>query len=215
MNTVLPVFPEKLIISSDFSLELDIAIENEEDIENYAFSQFACSDIQASKAEIHHCTFSAGKLTNCTMTQFYFADIIFDQCDLAGTALSDSTFHRVIFKNCRLTGADFNDSIFEDCIFSNCQCEMGNFSGGKIRFTQFDTCQLARSSFESCQFKNISFKNCNLRSAELLHTRLKGIDLTSNAIEGIRISGKQELNGAIVSPAQAVDLAKLLGLTIQ
>ena len=50
--------------------------------------------------------------------------------------------------------------------------------------------------------------------ADFTGTSLKGIDLTEDEIEGLLVSGP-ELRGAIVTPLQACDLARLLGLIIR
>ena len=59
-----------------------------------------------------------------------------------------------------------------------------------------------------------AFSGGSLVEAELGGMPLKGIDLRSMDICGVRVVGG-ELAGAIVSPVQAMDLARLLGVEIR
>ena len=60
----------------------------------------------------------------------------------------------------------------------------------------------------------LAFAGGSLAEAELGGMPLKGIDLRSTDIRGIRLTGG-ELKGAIVSPVQAMELARLLGVEIR
>ena len=55
---------------------------------------------------------------------------------------------------------------------------------------------------------------CDLSGADLLGTSLAGQDLTECEIAGVRLAGG-EVRGAVVTPAQACELAKLLGVVIR
>lgn len=48
----------------------------------------------------------------------------------------------------------------------------------------------------------------------MLNTPLKDVNLTTNDLQGIRLSGG-ELQGAIISSLQAVDLIRIFGVSIQ
>lgn len=210
-----PAFPEPLRPSDDLLLEIDIAADNEDDLENFLFEKMTCTALEARKLEFHHCQFRTCRLLDAVLNRCYFADVRFENCDLSGADFSDSTFHRVVFDNCRLTGMDLNDSIFENCRFYLCQGEMSNFASCKANTLSFEQCVLSDSRLEACRLKNTAFTDCRLEGCELLHTALKNMDLRSDQITGIRLSGRRELNGAIVTPEQAADLAALLGVIVR
>jgi uncharacterized protein YjbI with pentapeptide repeats len=85
---------------------------------------------------------------------------------------------------------------------------------GKLEQARFEDTDLTEASFSGCQFKSVEFENCILTAAEFLGTPLKGLDLRMSRIDGIKLSGG-ELRGAVVSPEQAVELSKLLGLVVK
>ena len=59
-----------------------------------------------------------------------------------------------------------------------------------------------------------SLLRCDLTEADLLGRKLKSADLRESTIDGIRV-GARELEGAIIDPLQAVEVATLLGLTVK
>lgn len=65
------------------------------------------------------------------------------------------------------------------------------------------------------KFRRARFRGTDLTAAEFFKSPLKGIDLSDCIIDGISLSDTlYELRGAKVTAAQAVELAKLLGLTV-
>lgn len=87
----------------------------------------------------------------------------------------------------------------------------------KLRNVSFNQCFLRGGGLDNCQFTNVEFEHCNLVEAEFHRTSLKGIDLTSSEIAGIRIGSIPggELKGATVTSLQALDIARILGITIK
>lgn len=75
-------------------------------------------------------------------------------------------------------------------------------------------CDLTESVFLQCAPQDLSFESCKLVKINFCRTRLAGIDFSANQLEGILISG-DELRDAVVSPLQAVELARLLGVRVK
>lgn len=89
-----------------------------------------------------------------------------------------------------------------------------NFSRTRVQAAQFESCCLDGAAFYEARPKGLAFSGGSLVEAELGGMPLKGIDLRSMDIRGVRVVGG-ELAGAIVSPVQAMDLARLLGVEIR
>ena len=60
----------------------------------------------------------------------------------------------------------------------------------------------------------VIFRDCDLSQADLRNTKLKGADLRGSAITGVQV-GIKDLQGVIVTSSQAIQLAGLLGVTVQ
>lgn len=103
------------------------------------------------------------------------------------------------------------------CLLRGCVLRMANFSLSKaqdVRFAQCDLTEAALRDLREC--KRVEFSACDLRRAELAGTRLAGIDLTTCEIGGNTWGpGLAEVRGAIVTPLQAMELARALGVRIQ
>lgn len=88
-----------------------------------------------------------------------------------------------------------------------------------MRFSRLKQVILEKCLFESGDFQNaelskVRFDNCVLRLCQMSGTRLTDIDLSNCDIEGLGVR-MEDLKGAIVSPAQAVDFSKLFGLVVK
>ena len=57
---------------------------------------------------------------------------------------------------------------------------------------------------------------CNLERIDVFRTPLAGVDLSTCEVQGITVSSDfRELRGCVMSPAQAVGLAGLLGVQVK
>ena len=119
----------------------------------------------------------------------------------AGHQLEKTEYKACIFTNCRFTGAALSGAWFQKAVFKNVIFRKDN-----LRSAVFWDVK-RRSVFR--------FQDCCLVQAEFLHTSLNGQDLTTCNIEGAGFSGEEELRGAKVTPVQACELAKLLGVIIE
>ena len=143
--------------------------------------------------------------------------MVFERCDLSNARLSEAFFQRVRFVDCKLLGADLDGARLRSAAFSGCVLRMANFSLLKaqdVRFAQCDLTEAALRDLREC--KRVEFSACDLRRAELAGMRLAGMDLTTCEIGGNTWGpGLAEVRGAIVTPLQAMELARALGVRIQ
>ncbi|HEX3040027.1 MAG TPA: pentapeptide repeat-containing protein, partial [Caproiciproducens sp.] len=109
---------------------------------------------------------------------------------------------------------NFAEATFDHVGAKDCNCRLVNLSSSKMKNAAFDHVDFTGGSFQQCGLKTVAFRECRLIQAEFLHTPLKGIDFTSSEIGGILLSG-EELRGAIVTPLQACDLSRFLGLVVR
>ena len=65
------------------------------------------------------------------------------------------------------------------------------------------------------QFKKIVLFESDFSSVDFFRTKLAGLDFSDSIIDGITISESfTEIKGMKINTVQAVDIAKLMGLTI-
>jgi len=111
-------------------------------------------------------------------------------------------------------GAKFIEASLFDVLFERCNLSYANFAEADFRYFEASESNLKESFFEETKFKNVFFAMSDLSKTEFFKTPLKDIDLSSDVIEGIHIDSFG-LQGAIISPAQAILLASYFGLVIK
>jgi len=99
-------------------------------------------------------------------------------------------------------------------LFEKCNLSYANFAGADLRYFEAFGTNFKESFFEESKFRAVSFSDCDLSLTEFFKTPLKDIDLSSDNINGIHIDSLG-LQGAIISPAQAIQLASYFGLVIK
>lgn len=131
-----------------------------------------------------------------------------------GRNLSGCGFLRCRFENCKGVGTAFVHSPMRHVVLEGSPLRMANFSETPFKAVRFSGCDLTESVFLQCVPQDLSFESCKLVKINFCRTRLAGIDFSANQLEGILISG-DELRDAVVSPLQAVELARLLGVRVK
>ena len=111
-------------------------------------------------------------------------------------------------------GTTLSDGVLNNVLFRHCSARYMNLSMGRLKQVRFAHGDMQGSALESCRLEVVAFDTCSLVEAELSRTSLKGMDLTSSRLEGLRL-GVGDLRGVIVSPVQALDLTRYLGLVVK
>jgi uncharacterized protein YjbI with pentapeptide repeats len=173
------------------------------------FSQQSADDLLFEHAYCKRVSFNQ---TSLTLAQLF--DVRLESCDLAGAEWEKAHLRRVEFSGCRLVGFRLSDASLEDIHISKCNAELARFWSCSFKAARFDHCVLREASFADSDLSGVVFRDCDLSQADLRNTKLKHADLRGSTITGVQV-GVKELQGAIVTPIQAIQLAGLLGVTVQ
>lgn len=206
--------PEPLRPADEAEELLRCAAEDEGTVEGYEFRNASFPGLSLGATEFRGCRFEDCRLTGGSADGGFFTDVLFENCDLSNFAFQRCGFRRVEFRQCKAVGADFSESFLEHTLFEGCKGRLISLVGSKLKYVLLKSCDFAEGNFGECTLASAEFTDCVLKRAVFLHTPLKGMDLTSDDIEGIILSGP-ELRGAAVTPLQACDLARYLGLTVK
>jgi uncharacterized protein YjbI with pentapeptide repeats len=95
-----------------------------------------------------------------------------------------------------------------------CKADFANLHEAKLDRVDFTDCILTEAALEALNARQLTFDSCDLTRASLFRTPMKGIDMTTCTLDGILVN-LPDLRGMIVSPTQAMNLAKLLGLVVK
>lgn len=214
MKRLSPALPKDLPVCSDLAEAVDACLNAGDDITDRHFLSGALSGSFTSRMEFRRCRFDGVRLSGCRFGRTDFVDVVFADCDLSGAEMSGCGFLRCRFENCKGVGTGFVHSPMRHVSFEGGPFRLANFSETPFKQVAFAGCDLSESTFLQCTAEGLSFDACRLVKINFCRTKLAGLDLSSNELEGILVSG-DELRDAIVSPLQAVELARLLGIKIK
>ena len=117
MNLQSPKITKQLSLCESLNDELYTAQENQAIIFQMHFINQALEEPTLSHLEIRNCIFEKVTIEHFSGHDFYFLDVIFENCDCSNTTFNQSFFRRVTFKNCKLIGASFDECTFDQVLF--------------------------------------------------------------------------------------------------
>lgn len=134
--------------------------------------------------------------------------------DAANAVLDESGWRDIHISESRWTGARINFSylswtVFEDCQMNHCQLQECT-----LKDVRFENCDLRGAYFNGSKMAGTVFVGSNLAGVDFSRAELAKCDFRRANIDDIRIAPEQ-LQGVIVTPDQALYLARLLGLDVR
>lgn len=158
--------------------------------------------------------FEAVSFSGCTIAGLRLRDVRMIHCDLSNAELRAFDARRVEFVECRLTGVRAFECRWKDILIENCLARYAQFNDGILKHAEFRNSQFDDCDLRGADLSGAIFDQVVLTRADLTGARLEGADLRGAELEGIAARA-EDVRGAIVTPAQAMGLARLLGLDIR
>lgn len=152
-------------------------------------------------------------LTSSRLPKLRLVDVQLEACDLSGAFLEEARFRRVEFMGCLLLGVQLLSAQLDDVRFNECNLEGAVFVSSQTKTLYFEDCVLRNATFENASLEGTTFKRCDLTNADLRNTNLQEADFRDSLLDGLQVSAK-DMQGAIISPTQAIQVAGLLGVTV-
>jgi uncharacterized protein YjbI with pentapeptide repeats len=136
------------------------------------------------------------------------------KCDLSNASVRGFETIRVEFIGCRLTGMKAAECRWQDVLMKDCEASYAQFVDGGFKTCEFRDSQFPDADFRRADLEGTLFSGGSLRRADLTGAKLQDTDLrTINIAELVALA--ENLRGAIVTAAQAMDLARFLGVVIR
>jgi uncharacterized protein YjbI with pentapeptide repeats len=189
-------------------------------IEDYSSFRDGCiSDCKIEKqAASHVCfegiAFKSVEFKNVVLNSLELTDVRFENCDLSNVDFYGAIIHRTEFVNCKLMGIKLSYATLQNICIQSCNGSFALMSCTQMKRVIFEESIFENSNFQDSRFIKVQFIRCNFKLSQMSGTSLLGIDLSDSNVEGLGIQ-LEDLRGAKVSPMQAVDFSKLLGLVVK
>lgn len=200
---------------------IDETIENKriECINDDEYNNVKFVDCSFISDDAEYVTFKSAVFKNCDFkgTRFYkaeFSDIRFENCDLSNVELNEATFHRAEFVDCRMTGIRLMGATISQALFQSCLGTYLNMNLASLKYCFWDHCFLSNASFQESKWFKVEANETDFRGCQFSGTSLKSMDFSESNIEGICVQF-EDIRGMVVSPVQAMELAKLLEIVIK
>lgn len=200
---------------SDAAELISEAKADDADVTGGYFKDAALIGIDLSGVCFKGVTFENCRFTGCKAPKSGFIDVIFKACDLSNGDFTDGYFKRCAFYSCKLMGTNLQNGGFQHVTLENCNGKYAVLDKSNWTLSRLSDSDFGDANISECKFKDVELAQVKLTKAVLWRTPLKNMNLTTCELGGITLSDDSaELRGATVNAMQAVELARLLGVTV-
>lgn len=144
----------------------------------------------------------------------FLQDVRLVRCDLSNATWRSFQATRVEFVECRLIGMKALECNWQDVLLQDCDGRYLQLTDGRLRSCEFRESTFVEADLRAVDLGSTVLGQMDLSRADLRNARLRNVDLRDSEIEGMLVA-PEDVKGAIVSPSQAMELARLLGLVIR
>ncbi len=187
---------------------------------DYDAVRFAGADLQGQAAD--DATFLGCHLERCVMDGVSMRRARISECrldELRATTLdaADSTWRDTLVSVGRVGALLAAGASWSSVRLRGGRLDLVDLSGARLHGVAFEACAVGELDLGAAEGRDVTFEGCQIELLDVTGARLAAVDLTGATIGAVR--GVAGLRGALVTPAQLVDLAPLLaaqlGLRVQ
>lgn len=208
-----PELPPAPVESSDLQGAAQRALARHEDVLGMRFQNAVLQGTTGGPLEFSGCVFHRCRFADNDLKRLCLVDCLLDHCDLSNEPFSQSSFQRVRLEHCRMTGVAFTQATVMNLEIVNCQMDFSAWAETKLTRVALRHCRLRESAWDHVTLTHLLLEDCDIARAQWQYTLLKGIDLRGCEISGWEID-PLDVQGAMVSTPQALELCRLLRLEI-
>jgi uncharacterized protein YjbI with pentapeptide repeats len=166
-------------------------------------------DVFFEQVHLRHVSFTQTRLNKLRVT-----DLCAEVCEFSGSNWENPRLRRVEFIGCRLLGVQWLEVQCDDVFFKDCILEGAVLVKTTCNAVRFEKCNLRGVILDESNLSGVVFSHCDLTNASFRASTLNKTDLCGSILNGVQ-ANPQDLRGAIIDAAQAIQVVGLLGLTVQ
>jgi uncharacterized protein YjbI with pentapeptide repeats len=185
------------------------ALEPDGDYDGLEFRELDFVGQDGGGARFMDCALTGCALDETRLHHARVLDSVLTGIRGVGTDLAESTLRDVELVDARLGGVQLHGAVLERVLVRGGKIDYLNLRKARLKDVVFEGCVLVEPDFGGARLERVEFVDCVLKGADLTAATLTDVDLRS-AAEFTIARGVDRLAGAVISPAQLLDLAPVL-----
>ncbi|MFD9218438.1 pentapeptide repeat-containing protein [Streptomyces sp. NPDC060064] len=181
-------------------------LEPDGDYDGLEFQDVDLTGQSGRGARFIDCALRGCGLDEAELLNARFVDSVLSGIRGVGTDLAGASLRDVEVTDARLGGVQLHGAVLERVLIRGGKIDYLNLRKGRLKDVVFEGCVLSEPDFGGAQLERVEFRDCVLRRADFSAAQLKDVDLRTVAELDIA-RGVDRLAGAVISPAQLLDLA--------
>ncbi|MFG3254425.1 pentapeptide repeat-containing protein [Streptomyces sp. NPDC048172] len=181
-------------------------LEPDGDYDGVGFEDLDLGGAEAAGATFLDCGIYHCGLDEAGLERARVLDSVLDGVWGVGTRLAGAELRDVELRDARLGGTQLHGARLNRVLVRGGKADFLNLRQAKLRDVTFEGCVLVEPDFGGAVLERVTFVDCVLRRAEFGQVTLKDVDL--RGVTELEIAtGVDRLAGAVISPAQLMELA--------
>lgn len=181
-------------------------LEADGDYDGVRFGSVDLADESGRGARFMDCALEGCALDRTELSRARFIDSVLTGVRGVGTDLSSASLRDVEVVDARLGGVQLHGAVLERVLVRGGKIDYLNLRKARLKDVVFEGCVLAEPDFGGAQLTRVEFRDCVLKRVDFSAVRMESVDLRSVAELDIA-RGVERLAGAVISPAQLMELA--------
>ncbi|MGI5394223.1 pentapeptide repeat-containing protein [Streptomyces sp. CA-251251] len=184
-------------------------LEADGDYDGLEFRDRDLAGQDGAGARFMDCALTGCALDETSLTRARVLDSVLTGVRGVGTRLSEATLRDVELVDARLGGTQLHGAVLERVLIRGGKIDYLNLRRSRLKDVVFEGCVLVEPDFGGARLERVAFVDCALKGADFSAAVLTDVDLRgASPLELTR--GVDRLSGAVISPAQLLDLAPVL-----
>ncbi|MEU9255110.1 pentapeptide repeat-containing protein [Streptomyces sp. NPDC048270] len=184
----------------------DGELEPDGDYDGLEFADLDLAGQEGVGARFMDCALRRCALDEAGLGKARFLDSLLDGVRGVGTDLAGASLRDVELVDARLGGVQMHGAVLERVVVRGGKIDYLNLREARLRDVVFEGCVLVEPDFAGAVLERVEFRDCVVRGADFGQVRMSDVDLRGVA-ELTLARGLEGLAGAVISPAQLLDLA--------
>ncbi len=181
-------------------------LEPDGDYDGLEFADLDLTGQEGVGARFMDCALRRCALDEAGLAKARFLDSVLDGVRGVGTDLAGASLRDVELVDARLGGVQMHGAVLERVVVRGGKIDYLNLREARLRDVVFEGCVLVEPDFAGAVLERVEFRDSVVRGADFGGVRMSDVDLRGVA-ELTLARGLAGLAGAVISPAQLLDLA--------